>query len=113
MRKSVMLGVAAVALSGSLGLLGSPAVAAPQAQTVSAVDVVAQGAVPSCVKVTKTHQDEGYKAFKVKNNCAGTKKLKGIFKYGYDSACKSVKSGKTGMLSSMQPWVDYDKVVTC
>lgn len=108
MRKFAVLGVAVVALSGSLGLMGTTAVAAPQAGGISA-----QGTVPSCVKVTKTRQDEGYKTFKVKNNCAGTKKLKGIFKYGYDSACESVKPGKTELLSSTQPWADYDKVVTC
>ncbi|MGY0018694.1 hypothetical protein [Streptomyces sp. cg35] len=113
MRKFAVLGVAVVALSGSLGLMGTAAVAAPGTQAVAAGDVSAQGAVPSCVKVTKTRQDEGYKTFKVKNNCAGTKKLKGIFKYGYDSACESVKSGKTELLSSTQPWADWDKVVTC
>ncbi|MFD7507655.1 hypothetical protein [Streptomyces sp. NPDC059850] len=87
--------------------------AAPQTQVVTAGDVSAQGAVPGCVKVKKTLQDQGYKSFRVKNNCAGTKKLRGVFKYGYDSACTSVKPGKTKLLSSMQPWVDYDKVVTC
>ncbi|MEU3828227.1 hypothetical protein AB0F36_23345 [Streptomyces sp. NPDC029080] len=71
------------------------------------------GAAPGCVDVKKTHQDEGYKAFKVKNNCSSTKRLKGVFKYGYDSPCTPVKPGKSALLTSMQPWVDYDKVVTC
>ncbi|MEU1805983.1 hypothetical protein [Streptomyces sp. NPDC019937] len=113
MRKFAVMGVAVMALGGSLGLMGTSAVAAPQAQVVTTGDFNAQGAVPSCVKVTKTTQDEGYKTFRVKNNCASTKKLKGIFKYGYDSDCESVKPGKTALLSSTQPWVDYDKVVTC
>ncbi|NEB77033.1 hypothetical protein G3I40_17665 [Streptomyces sp. SID14478] len=107
MRKSAALGVAVVALSGSLGFMGSTAVAAPSG------GVSAQGAVPSCVKVKKTTQDEGYKTYKVTNKCAGTKKLKGLFKYGYDSACTSVKKNKTALLSSTQPWVGWDKVVTC
>lgn len=113
MRKFAVMGVAVLALSGSLGLMGTSAVAAPQTQAATTGDFSAQGAVPGCVKVTKTTQDEGYKAFRVKNNCAGTKKLKGVFKYGYDSPCTSVKSGKTDLLTSSQPWVDYDKVVTC
>ncbi|MFI0237488.1 hypothetical protein [Streptomyces sp. NPDC016845] len=113
MRKFAVLGVAVVAFSGSLGVMGTAAVAAPQAQTVTAGAVSAQGAVPSCVKVKKTRQDEGYKTFKVTNKCAGTKKLKGIFKYGYDSSCTAVKKDKTALLSSTQPWADWDKVVTC
>ncbi|MGC4995239.1 hypothetical protein [Streptomyces sp. DT195] len=50
---------------------------------------------------------------KVTNNCTGTKNLKGIFKYGYDSACESVKKNKSALLTSSQPWVSCDKVVTC
>lgn len=107
------IAIAAVALGGSLGLMGAEAVAAPSAATVSVREAGVTAAVPSCVKVTKTHQDEGYKAYKVKNNCGGTKHLKGIFKYGYDTSCHAVKKGKTDLLSSTQPWVGYDKVVTC
>ncbi|PIM70282.1 hypothetical protein CTU88_23965 [Streptomyces sp. JV178] len=69
--------------------------------------------MPDCVKVRKTTQSEGYKTFRVKNDCSATKRLKGIFKFGYDSPCKEVRPGATALLSSMQPWVDYDKVVTC
>ncbi|WP_424862005.1 hypothetical protein [Streptomyces sp. MMS24-I29] len=98
---------------GSFGLMGAEAVAATTPSVSAAQGVGVLGAVPSCVKVTRTHQGEGYKAFLVKNNCSDTKKLKGVFKYGYDSSCQSVKPGKEAMLSSMQPWVDYDKVVTC
>ncbi|MFE1953565.1 hypothetical protein ACFW9D_24220 [Streptomyces sp. NPDC059524] len=113
MRKSVALGVAVVAFSGSLAFTGATAVAAPQVQAVPSGEVSAQGAVPGCVKVKKTTQDEGYKTYKVTNKCSGTKKLKGLFKYGYDSACTSVKKNKTALLSSTQPWVGWDKVVTC
>ncbi|MEE4494593.1 hypothetical protein ACIBI8_28175 [Streptomyces sp. NPDC050529] len=113
MMKFRAIAIATVALGGSLGLMGAEAVAAPSTVTASVQEVGVMAAVPSCVKVTKTHQDEGYKAFKVKNNCSGTKRLKGIFKYGYDSSCHSVKKGKTDLLSSTQPWVGYDKVVTC
>ncbi|MYX98776.1 hypothetical protein GT045_29235 [Streptomyces sp. SID486] len=111
MRKIAAVGVAMVALSGSLGFMATEAVAAPQQASVS--DAVGWGAAPGCVDVKKTHQDEGYKAFKVKNNCSSTKRLKGVFKYGYDSPCTPVKPGKSALLTSMQPWVDYDKVVTC
>ncbi|MFJ9039593.1 hypothetical protein ACIRF8_23720 [Streptomyces sp. NPDC102406] len=113
MRKLAVLGVAVVAFSGSLGVMGTTAVAAPQSQGGTAGVIGAKGAAPSCVKVKKTRQSEGYKTFKVTNNCSGTKKLKGIFKYGYDSACTSVKKDKTALLSSVQPWADWDKVVTC
>ncbi|MCM2411676.1 hypothetical protein [Streptomyces sp. RKAG290] len=113
MMKFRAIAIATVALGGSLGLMGAEAVAAPSTATASVQRVGVTAAAPSCVKVTKTHQGEGYKAFKVKNNCSGTKHLRGIFKYGYDSSCHAVKKGKTDLLSSMQPWVDYDKVVTC
>ncbi|MFM9446759.1 hypothetical protein [Streptomyces acidiscabies] len=93
--------------------MGTQAVAAPQVPGVSAVDVVIMAAPPSCVSITRTTQDEGYKTFKVKNNCTSTQNLKGIFKYGYDSSCTAVPPGQTRLLSSIQPWVDYDKVVTC
>ncbi|MFJ3661557.1 hypothetical protein ACIPPM_13970 [Streptomyces sp. NPDC090119] len=110
MRKFAAAGVAVVVLGGSLGLATTEAVAAPQA---GKVVQVAQGTAPSCVKVERTKVDAGYPAYKVTNNCSGTKKLKGIFKYGYDSACESVKKSKSALLTSSQPWVDYDKVVTC
>ncbi|MGV9339094.1 hypothetical protein [Streptomyces sp. NPDC003688] len=110
MRKFAVVGVAVAALGGSLGFATTEAVAAPQGDKVVQV---AQGAVPSCVKVQKTTVDAGYPAYKVTNNCSGTKKLKGVFKYGYDSACESVAKNKSALLTSSQPWVDYDKVVTC
>ncbi|MCX4769791.1 hypothetical protein [Streptomyces sp. NBC_01285] len=113
MMKFRAIAIVTVALGGSLGLMGAEAVAAPSTATVAVRGAGVMAAVPSCVKVTKTHQDEGYKAFKVKNNCSGTKHLKGLFKYGYDSSCHTVKKGKTDLLSSTQPWVAYDKVVTC
>ncbi|WP_405684530.1 hypothetical protein [Streptomyces sp. NBC_00057] len=113
MRKFSAIAIATVALGSSLGLMGAEAVAAPVTSASSVQDVGALGAVPSCVKVTRTHQGEGYKAYRVKNNCSSTKKLKGIFKYGYDTSCHTVKAGKEDLLSSTQPWVGYDKVVTC
>ncbi|MBJ7906512.1 hypothetical protein ACWDO7_05355 [Streptomyces sp. NPDC003656] len=73
MRKFAAAGVAVVALSGSLGFATTEAVAAPQGAKVVRV---AQGAVPSCVKVQETTVD-------------------------------------AALLTSSQPWVDYDKVVTC
>lgn len=113
MQKFRAVAIAIVALSGSLGLMGTQAVAAPSTTAGSAQSVGALGAVPSCVKVTRAHQGEGYKTYKVKNNCSSTKRLKGIFKYGYDTSCHSVKAGKSDQLSSTQPWVGWDKVVTC
>ena len=93
--------------------MGTEAVAAPQARNASVAEVGIQAAVPSCVAVTRTHQDEGYKTFKVKNNCTTTQHLKGIFDYGYDTSCTAVGVGRTALLSSVQPWADWDKVVTC
>ncbi|MEV4880150.1 hypothetical protein [Streptomyces cyaneofuscatus] len=72
-------------------------------------------AAPSCVKVKRITDGYlvKYKGYDVTNNCKTTKKLKGVFSGGYDSECKSVKPKKTARLMSSQPWVGYDKVVTC
>ncbi|WKX72622.1 hypothetical protein [Streptomyces sp. XD-27] len=99
-----------LALITSAAALSIPLMAAVPAQ---ASTVQRERPAPACMNVDKTHTDQGYKAFKVKNGCREAKKVKGKFKWGYDSSCKTVKPGKTAMLTSSQPWVDYDKVVQC
>ncbi|MER7037591.1 hypothetical protein ACIF6I_09095 [Streptomyces microflavus] len=113
MRKFVSATTIAAAMCGSLMFAAPIATAAPQAPI--AGDVTVQAAAPSCVtvkRITDGHLVK-YKGYDVTNNCATSKKLKGVFSGGYDSECKSVGSKKKARLMSSQPWVGYDKVVTC
>ncbi|MBT2424296.1 hypothetical protein J7F02_00865 [Streptomyces sp. ISL-112] len=113
MRKFVGATTIAAAMFGSLMFAAPSAIAAPLAPTAGDVTVLA--AAPSCVNVKRITDGHlvKYKGYDVTNNCKTTKKLKGVFSGGYDSECTSVKPKKTVRLMSSQPWVGYDKVVTC
>ncbi|MFJ9571672.1 hypothetical protein [Streptomyces bacillaris] len=113
MRKFVSTTAIAAAIGGSLMFAAPGAVAAPQ--TPAAGEVTVLGTAPSCVSVKRITDGYlvKYKGYDVTNNCKTAKKLKGVFSGGYDSECKTVNPKKTARLMSSQPWVGYDKVITC
>ncbi|MET8680136.1 hypothetical protein ABZW18_21765 [Streptomyces sp. NPDC004647] len=113
MRKFMSTTVAAIALCGSLGLTTGEATAVTKAPQGVAAEAAAFGAKPACVKVKETTNYQGYELAKVHNTCRKAKKLKAIFKYGYDSSCIVVKAGKRKNFMSSQPWTEFDKMVTC